>query len=353
MKNRGMGTVYQRGQSWVIDYYINGDRVRETVTDAKNESQARAKLKERISQIHTNTFIRHEDKLRFEDLVKLIEAEYELKQRSSKPTMQRHVTHLRAFFKHYRAIDIQPDVVQRYQLERKGRRAAPATINREIACLHHMLVLAVNLNKLSRCPKFEKLEGEVIREGFLGWSDFDKILAEINGQWRKNLVEFQFLTGWRSGKVKSLEWRQVFLNDQKPWIKADPGSATKKAGQDLALTGRLLEIVQEQAESRDMACPYVFHRNGSRIGGIRKSWANAVRNAGLGHVLLHDLRRSMARAFSQAGIPQQVIMARAGWRTASTFARYRIVDLQDQASANTLADQARAGAISNMEMIKK
>jgi hypothetical protein len=97
------------------------------------------KLKERISQIHTNTFIRHEDKFRFEDLVKLIESEYELKQRSSKPTMERHVAHLRAFFKHYRAIDMQPDAVQGYQLGRKAEGASPATINRETACLHHRL----------------------------------------------------------------------------------------------------------------------------------------------------------------------------------------------------------------------
>jgi hypothetical protein len=71
MKKNGLGTVYQRGESWVIDYYVNCDRIRATVKDATKESQARAKLKERISQIHT--FIRHEEQLGFDDLVKLIE----------------------------------------------------------------------------------------------------------------------------------------------------------------------------------------------------------------------------------------------------------------------------------------
>ena len=50
MRKNGLGTVYQRGQSWVIDYYINGKRIRETVKAARSESQARAKLKERISR---------------------------------------------------------------------------------------------------------------------------------------------------------------------------------------------------------------------------------------------------------------------------------------------------------------
>jgi len=42
-KQRGMGTVYQRGQSWVVDYYISGKRVRGTVEGAETESQARQK----------------------------------------------------------------------------------------------------------------------------------------------------------------------------------------------------------------------------------------------------------------------------------------------------------------------
>ena len=75
MRKNGLGTVYQRGQSWVIDYYINGKRIRETVRTARSESQSRAKLKERISQIHTNTFIRYEEKLGFEGLVKMIRFE--------------------------------------------------------------------------------------------------------------------------------------------------------------------------------------------------------------------------------------------------------------------------------------
>jgi hypothetical protein len=42
-KQRGMGTVYQRGQSWVVDYYISGKRVRGAVEGAETESQARQK----------------------------------------------------------------------------------------------------------------------------------------------------------------------------------------------------------------------------------------------------------------------------------------------------------------------
>jgi hypothetical protein len=96
-----MGTVGRRGESWVIDYYIKCDRIRETIKGASTESQAGTKLKVRISQIHTNTSIWHEEKLGIEDLVKLIEDEYQLKQRRGVRTMGVHVEHLREFFRHY------------------------------------------------------------------------------------------------------------------------------------------------------------------------------------------------------------------------------------------------------------
>jgi hypothetical protein len=77
-----------------------GNGFREAVKAARSESAARAKLKERISQIHTNTFIRYEEKLGFEGLIEMIEDEYRLKHRRGMGTMRVHVKHLREFFKH-------------------------------------------------------------------------------------------------------------------------------------------------------------------------------------------------------------------------------------------------------------
>jgi len=42
-KQHGVGTVYQRGESWVVDYYISGKRLRGTVEGAAtNSRQARS-----------------------------------------------------------------------------------------------------------------------------------------------------------------------------------------------------------------------------------------------------------------------------------------------------------------------
>jgi hypothetical protein len=58
MKNRaGSGSVYKRSNTWTIDYYVRGKRIRESVSDARSERDARRKLRQRIVEIHSHRFI--------------------------------------------------------------------------------------------------------------------------------------------------------------------------------------------------------------------------------------------------------------------------------------------------------
>jgi integrase len=343
-KHRGMGSVRQRGSSWVIDYYFNGHRVRRKL-NVLSQREAIEELKRVQSEIHQRVHLPREDKLRWPELAEMITTEYQLKQRHSLETMQGRVRHLKGFFEHYRAVDMQPDAVQRYQRQRIAEKASPATVNRETSCLHHMLVLAQRLNRLSRVPRFERLAGERVREGFLSFADFEGILKQLQAPWRRHFIEFAFLTGWRVGRVRQLEWKQIFLNDSPAWIKtgSEIGS-TKQTGCDLPLTGRLLEIIHERQQHRRLDCPFVFHHNGQPVGDLRKSWGRACKLAGFPRILLHDFRRSIARNLTSLGTPMPVIMARCGWKTTSTFLRYRINSFSDQLGANDALDGARAQA---------
>lgn len=58
----------------------------------------------------------------------------------------------------------------------------------------------------------------------------------------------------------------------------------------------------------------------------------------------HDSRRSAAKALRRAGVPESVIMATGGWKTASMFRRYAIVSETDQRDAMLLLEKARAEA---------
>jgi hypothetical protein len=158
------------------------------------------------------------------------------------------------------------------------------------------------------------------------FADFDKIFAHVEEQWRRNTIEFAFLTGWRSGRVRGLLWSQI--EDDLTEIRASADVNTKKAPGNLPLSGRLLEIIQDQAKLRIPACGLVFHRAGKPIGSYRKAWYSACGKAGYGKILPHDFRRSLARNLTRAGVAVPVVMKRAGWKTMSTFLRYNIADLR-------------------------
>jgi hypothetical protein len=101
-----------------------------------------------------------------DEMTKDLENNYRINNRRSLATALFHIKRLRPFFGFNRAVDVTPDRVKAYQAHRLNEGGAPATINREVACLGKMLTLAVETGKLSRRLRFKLLDGEKIRKGF-------------------------------------------------------------------------------------------------------------------------------------------------------------------------------------------
>jgi integrase len=92
--------------------------------------------------------------------------------------------------------------------------------------------------------------------------------------------------------------------------------------------------------------PWVFvYPNGSPIRSYRHAWANACRAAGVPGRLVHDLRRTAARAMIRSGIPQTVAMKLTGRETDTIFRRYAIVDAGMLREAAHKLDIFRRGTI--------
>ena len=81
--------------------------------------------------------------------------------------------------------------------------------------------------------------------------------------------------------------------------------------------------------------------HGRRIRDFRGAWEALFARAGVAPRLPHDLRRSAAKALRRAGVPESVIMATGGWKTAEVFRRYAIVSSADQREAVTMLEAAR------------
>jgi integrase len=322
---RGMGSTYRRRRIWWICVYHRGEPHRES-SHSESEAQAERLLKQRLGEIAKGRFVPNEERLTFDEMTKDLENDYRVNRRRSIATALFHVKHLRGFFGFDRAVDLTPDRVKAYQAHRLQEGAANATINREVACLGKMLTLALEAGKLSRRPKFKLLEGEKIREGFIDHGEFLVLLDRLP-EHLKPLIEFLYLSGWRKGAGRKLEWSYVDLIGRV--VRLSIANSKTKDAQVLPLTGRLWEIIQEQARRRVPECPFVFHHDGEQIGDFRKAWKRACKEAGVSGLLIHDFRRCAARNLSRAGVPREVAMKITGHKTESMYRRYRIVDERD------------------------
>lgn len=149
----------------------------------------------------------------FDQLVEGLKDDYRVNERRSLKRVEFYIPHLRSFFGFDRAIDITPDRVKTYQVKRLQEKASNATVNREVAALGRMLSLAFNAGKLSRKPRFQMLDENNIRQGFLEHGDFLKLLGKLPDR-LKPIAEFLYLSGWRKGEAQKLEWRDVDLKGQ-------------------------------------------------------------------------------------------------------------------------------------------
>jgi integrase len=168
------------------------------------------------------------------------------------------------------------------------------------------------------------------RQGFFEEEDLQRVLPHLPDHAR-NLVEFLYLTGWRSGEAFALQWsdidwkrQTVFLRDSK---NREPRVFPFKYHPRVEVVLlRQRDLVTRWERAHAQLCPWVFHWRGRRIGKLRRSWQRACRLAGMPGKLIHDFRRTAVRNLIRAGVQQAIAMKITGHKTDSIFRRYLIVD---------------------------
>ena len=110
-----------------------------------------------------------------------------------------------------------------------------------------MLSLAFNAGKLSRIPKLEMLAENNVRENFLEHGSFYDLLSNLPEAVR-DLVEFEYLSGWRQGSAKKLEWGDI---DIQTWVAYSARKWSEQKCLDAATYGKILEIIQRWMDKGD------------------------------------------------------------------------------------------------------
>ena len=161
----------------------------------------------------------------------------------------------------------------------------------------------------------------------------------------RDFVQFGYLTGWRKGEIRQLEWRHIAGNV----LRLPPAISKNKDGRVLILVGELAEIIERRRTLQRDTIPWVFFRaDGNQVKRFYRSWKTACLQAGLPvdtpqeRKRFHDFRRATARDLSRAGIPDRIAMSIIGHKTRPIYDRYNIVNEGDIAQALTQAAQYRS-----------
>jgi integrase len=221
-----------------------------------------------------------------------------------------------------------------YVDDRRQEGAAEASIRMELALLDRAFKLAVQKRLISHRarPYIEKPAEDPmrVRKGFFTRNEIEA-LSERLPEAVADLVLFLFFAAWRVGEARRLEWKHYFPHEQAIRLPAE--LSKNKHARALPVTGELATIIDRRLQARRLDCPYIFHRNGRRIGDFRKLWKRACAAIGLDGRIVHDLRRSGVKHLIEAGNDPHVVMAFSGHRTSSMLRRYHIIDLNDLRAA--------------------
>ena len=333
------GERVESGPYW-MKYYVDGrPEYRSTGTKEKRKAQAV------LTKAEANGLEGRRDnvnlgRIRFDDLVSLIKADYEHRGLKTWSRREQHIAHLKTTFRGSKAKSINSQLLQDYIKKRKGEGASNATINRELDCLHRMMVLGTQQTPplVGDIPHFPRLVEDNVREGFFEHDEF-LALRRVAPDHLKVALTIGYYTGMRLGEIitqKGLRWDQVNLMEST--IRLTANQTKTKKPRVIYMEGDFYLAMLNAKELHDKtypACPYVCHRNGKPVKEVRTAWKTACRLVGLEGKKFHDLRRTGARNLVRAGVPETVAMKISGHKTRAVFDRYNITSEDDLKTAAT------------------
>jgi integrase len=177
-------------------------------------------------------------------------------------------------------------------------------------------------------PEFpDALEEPPPRQGFFEHSAYLAVAAHLPDDYR-DVFDFGYWTGWRKNReVQTLVWDMVDLEANE--LRLTPAFSKTKAGRVVPIIVPLREVLLRRLAKQRRDCPFVFHREGRRIGDWRRVWKRACEAAGHAGLRYHDLRRTVARNLDRAGVPRGVAMQMIGHKTENVYRRYNITSRRD------------------------
>jgi integrase len=202
----------------------------------------------------------------------------------------------------------------------------PATINRELATLSHLLNKAAEWGWIERpAAKIRKLKEGTGRIVYLTSEQADALLEAAKADQNRQIYPFILIglrTGMRKSEILSIRREHVDLAAHTIYVPhAKAGARVQPISPDLA------DFLPGYVETLPPGTPWLFPSVGSRHGhtvDVRKAFVRSVIEAGLDprQVVRHTLRHTAITHLVQAGVDLPTVKRISGHKTLAMVERY-------------------------------
>ncbi len=314
-----MANVFQRGQSWGIDFTVNGGRKREMV--GPNKAIALMALQKKLVLIAENKYldIKRQPKIKFQELVdKYIELYLKLNRPTWWKSEKHNLRHLGNFFGNKLVHEITTLDVEKFRQERLTV-VSKSSVNKNVGCLRAMFNKAIEWGLLStKNPaagiKFYKLDNRRLR--YLEKEEIPRFLGNCQGHLR-DIVEFAINTGMRKGEIFNLKWHDVDWTNGLVHVLHTKNHEKREIPINESVRNILVRV-KKNPES-----PFVFSSfNGKAFIDIKKSFSTALNKSEIVDFRFHDLRHTFASHLVMAGVDLLTVKELLGHKTMAMTLRY-------------------------------
>lgn len=334
------GTVYLRGKTWTIGFTLNGQRVREGVGPSKH--LAEMVLRKRMAEVLEGRYFPRREaqgQVPFCDFSNTYLERVTSQQKGQRAERIRVLRWVRHFGK--RPLSS----ITRTELEDwqrwKRQRARPATVNRDLCRLRHMLNKACEWGVLAESPMkgLKFLPENNARHRFLTLEQSERLVAACIAPWARAITIVALHTGMRLGEILSLRRQDV---DHTCGFILVPDSKNGEP-RHIPMDSTVSHVLAQYPRRPNTDLIFSNSASGRRLE-IREAFRNARRRAGLEWLHFHDLRHTFASHWMMNGGDLYVLKDILGHKTIAMTQRYAHLSPEYKRAAINRMDNMWKGA---------
>lgn len=311
--------VYLKDSNWFIDYRANGRRIREKIGTSK--VLAETVLKKRKVAIAEGKFldIKKEHKVKFEDFS---DTYFQLHAKvNQRPLVIKRtaglLNHLCMHFSGKSLAEITPQSIEQYKSERI-KKVAPATVNKELACLKCLFNKAIAWGKFNDNPvrKVKLLKEDNKRIRYLEKEEIRRLIDNCASH-LKPIVIVAVFTGMRKSEILELKWKNIDIERGIIYLLETKNGERREVIINNTVKRTLIAVLKHPFS------PYVFcEEDGKPYANVRKSFFTALKKAGIINFHFHDLRHTFASQLVMSGVDLKTVQELLGHKSIEMTMRY-------------------------------